>query len=433
MQSSHSFWLRWRWSLFVTAVVFFVLSTGILHPLLWKILGVGSMAPAFADMEALLAAGEAFKAGHDPFLSPNLFDSYARPHIYGPAWLVTGLFGFTVAHITELSVLTFLGFLGGLFYWYRPQDWRTAAGVLAALLSPPILLGLERANNDLIIVLLISVTAAFSRRKGSLAVAGVILLLATSAWLKLYPLVAGVALLTLPGDFRSAAKRLIFWGLLTAAGFCLYAYDYLRLIRHIPSAQTIFSFDLRYAFTVCAGGIPGLRLWTWTGTLLAGLLAFRMLWLHRRDYWHALPLTGPWAFLTVSASAIWVGCLLANPSYPYRAVWLLPLLAWAANPQQPSPAAGRALRNWFLLSLWLWWIQWQCHFTLIEERHFEYLPVWAAALGLNQAGVILTTGLVAWLFTGWTWRRLCAFFFSPPEARTHPSPETHPISSASNS
>ena len=399
-----SFWLRWRWTFLACALVLALISGGILYPVVWKALGVGAMVPGFADMEALLAAGEAWAAGYDPYHAPNLFDTYHRPHIYGPGWLFTGATGFTVAHIAEFGVLTLLVFLGSLAYWYRPNTWRTAAGVLAALLAPSILLGLERANNDLIIVGLISFAAVLSGFKSRLSVLGVVLLLATCAWLKIYPLVAGIALLTLPGDCRSTVQRLIGWGLLTAAGFALYAHDYLRLLRHIPVEHTMFSYDLRYAATIALGGIPGLRLWTWLGTLLAGLVFVKILRSHRRDYWQALPLTGPWAFFTVSAAAIWVGCLATNPSYPYRAVWILPLLAWGASPEAARPAAGRALCQWILFFLWAWWLQWQCHYSIFDS-HAEYMPLWAAVLGLTHASVLLTTGLVAWMLAGWGWRR----------------------------
>ena len=388
------------------ALVLLVISGCILYPFFWKALGVGAMSPGFADMEALLAAGEAWVAGFDPYRAPNLFDSYHRPHIYGPGWLVTGMAGFTVAHIAEFSVLTVLVFLGSLAYWYRPNNARAAAGVLAVLLAPSILLGLERANNDLIMVVLISVSAALSGRQGPLVVMGVILLLATAAWLKIYPGVAGVALLTLPGGLRTVVQRIIAWGLLTTAGFVLYAHDYLRLLRHIPVEHTMFSYDLSYAFTISIGGIPGLRPWTWLGTLLAALLFVKILWPHRRDCWAALPLTGSWAFLTVGSAAIWVGCLLANPSYPYRAVWVLPLLAWAASPASPRPVVGRALCWWLLIFLWVWWVQWQFHFA-IYDCHFEFMPVWAAVLGLTHGSVLLTTGLIAWLLLGWGWRRCC--------------------------
>jgi hypothetical protein len=63
------------------------------------------------------------------------------------------------------------------------REERAVAGVLAALLAPSILLGLERANNDLVMVALISFAAVLSGFKSRLSVLGVILLLATCAWL----------------------------------------------------------------------------------------------------------------------------------------------------------------------------------------------------------------------------------------------------------
>jgi hypothetical protein len=417
MLSINVIWSRWRWALLVCGGVVLVLSAGVLYPGLWKLLGVGAIAPGFADMEALLAAGEAWAAGHDPYLAPNLFDSAQRPHIYGPGWLVTGAAGFTVAQIAEFGVLTILGFLASLAYWYRPTNGRTTLGVLAALLAPSILLGLERANNDLLMVLLLSVTAVLSGRQGRLPVCGVILLLATAAWLKIYPLVAGIALLTLPGNLRVAVMRVFGWALFTAVGFGLYAFDYLRLLRNIPVAQTIFAYDLSYSFSISVAGIPGLRLWTWSGTLLAGLIFVKILRSRRRDYWQALPLTGPWALFTVSAAVIWVGCLAANPSYPYRAVWLLPLLAWGAAPGSGAVVVGRSLCQWILFFLWVWWLQWQWWYTIMSDWHLGGVECFAVVLGLTHASVLLTTGLVAWLLLGWGWRRVYSQFMTPPQSQ----------------
>ena len=407
-------WLRWRWALLVASLLFLIISGGILYPGVWKVMGVGSIAPGFADMEALLAAGEAWVAGHNPYAVPNHFDSLGRPHIYGPAWLITGDGGFTVAHTAEFGVLTILGFLVSLAYWYRPPNARTAACVLAALLAPSILLGLERANNDLIMVLLISFTAMISGYQGRLAEWGVILLLSTAAWLKIYPLVAAISLLAMTGDLQSCVRRIVIWGLLTLAGFALYANDYLHLLRNIPIAHTIFSYDIGYSFTIGVAGIPGLRLWTWAGSLLAGCLFWKMVVRYRCEYWQLLPLTGPWGFFTVSAAAIWVGCLMANPSYPYRAVWILPLLAWGASPQADHLVARRALCRWILIFLWIWWVQWQWWYTVMSDWHFGGLPAWAVVLGFTHASVLLTTGLVAWLLLGWGWRRMYSLFMTPP-------------------
>ncbi|MCS6245270.1 MAG: hypothetical protein H2172_15665 [Opitutus sp.] len=413
MFSFNLLWMRWRWSLFVGATIFGLISGGILYPVLWRVLGVGASPPAFSDMEALLAAGEAWVAGHDPYLTPNHFDSFGRPHIYGPAWLLTGLFGFTVAHIAEFGVLLLMVFLGGLAYWFRPHNARMAAGALAVMLAPSILLGLERANNDLFILTLISFAALLSRRDERLSTLGVTLLLASAAWLKIYPLVAGLALLTLPGGFRLAVERLILWGLLTVTGFALYAFDYLRLLKNVPVEQSVFSYDLRYAFWISVGGAGG-RGWAWAGALLVAVGFTAMVWRYWRDYWHGLPLTGPWAFFTVSSASIWVGCLLANPSYPYRSVWVLPLLAWVAATGAMRPAACRALIGCLLCFLWLWWIQWQCYHTLVEPHPGKYESLWLFVLGATQNSVLLTTGLVAWLLLGWGWRRLRSLV--PPSA-----------------
>jgi hypothetical protein len=407
MQAVAEFWRRWRWCFLCAAVVLAVVCAGILEPAVWRLFAVKEMPSAFADMEAILSAGDAWGAGYDPYRSPNWFDSYGRPHIYGPGWLMTSVAGLSMANLAEMGFATALLFLGALGGWYRPTGWRSAVVVLAVLLSSPVLLGLERANNDLLMVVLLAVAAMLAGMNGVLATAGVIVLMAAAAWLKLYPVYAAPALLALPGGWKAGAGRLVAWAALTAAGFALYADDYARLIGHIPDAETIFAFDLKYAVTVCWHGIPGIRVWSWAGTLVAAggaALCLRSSW---RGLWEWLPLTGGRAFFTVGAAAIWVGCVASNPSFPYRAVWLLPLLAWAGNtlgPQEDRRRVSRALLTWVVAFLWIWWCQWQGN-ALFEAGRVVTIRGWVFIAAAAHSGVVITTLLLGWLLLGWAWRR----------------------------
>lgn len=416
MQRLLLFWGRWRWFLFVSAVVLGLLSTGILYKSVWKPMAVVPMTPAFADMEAVLAAGDAWSAGYNPYVPPNLFDSYNRPHIYGPGWLVMSLAGMGVSNLAEVSVGVLAIFLISLGVWYRPMDWRSAIGMLAVFLSPPIMLGIERANNDLLMVALFSFAAVWVGRKGSLTYLMVVVVMAAAAWLKLYPIYALPALFTLGGGMRESLIRAGAWLLLTAAGFALYAGSYARLLGHIPTPETFFAYDARFAFRVCWSGIPGMRLWFGAGGLAALALAalfFRSSW---RGLWTALPLTGSWGFLTVGSASIWVGCLCTAPSFPYRAVWLLPLMGWAAGGHAGKGYGGyaaTALLRWLIAFMWIWWTQWQVH-RLFEQGHWVGVRLWAFVISFAQASVVITTLLLAWLLLGWAWRRAASFGLTGP-------------------
>lgn len=407
MKAAAEFWRRWRWFFLCAAVVFAMMCAGILDPATWRPFAVKEMPSAFADMEAILSAGDAWGAGYDPYLSPNPFDSYGRPHIYGPGWLMTSVAGLSMANLAELGFVTALLFLGTLGLWYRPTGWRSALVVLAVLLSSPVLLGLERANNDLLMVVVFAYAAMLAGMTGRLAACGVIVLMAAAAWLKLYPVCAGPALLALAGGWRTGLARLAGWAALTAAGFALYADSYSRLIGHIPAVETIFAFDLKYALKVCWLGIPGIRVWSWGGSLMAAGIAAVCLRSSWRGLWGWLPLTGAWAFFTVSAAAIWVGCLASNPSFPYRAVWLLPLLAWAGNTLGAEDArrkASRGLLTWVIAFLWIWWCQWQVN-VLFETGGGVTIRGWVFIAAVTHAGVVITTLVLGWLLLGWAWRR----------------------------
>lgn len=377
------------WGLVVAATMLGVIALGILRPELWPSFGVPPMSRgSFADIEAMLAAGEAAARGHDPFSRINPYDSYGRPHVYGPPFLVSGSWGLTVAHTALGGALLVVAWLVLVIVWARPAGARDALALLALLLSPPVMLGLERANNDLLIMLLIAAAAVCAGRARVDGLVGTAALLAGTVWLKLYPIMGFVALgaLRVPPARRRWVAGVT--GLVTLAGLALYADDYRRVMAMAPSIESIFVYGVGNSFRILAHG------WSpvfWAG---AGLALVVGVWLLRdaRSWPARLPKSGITAFWLIASLAMWVGCLIAGSSFFYRAVWLIPLASFAWR------EGGAARRVWAGSVVFLW-ASWAQHYVTLGPLRSP--PIYALTVGFQHTLVLVSFVFSAWLLGTW--------------------------------
>jgi hypothetical protein len=108
----------------------------------------------FLDIHAVLAAAECQRQGVEVYLS-NPCDALGRPHVYSPLWLaVTPSFVGTKATAWVGLSLDLL-FILSLAAVLRPRASRDILVHGLAVLSPMTVYALERANNDVVVFLLI--------------------------------------------------------------------------------------------------------------------------------------------------------------------------------------------------------------------------------------------------------------------------------------
>lgn len=371
----------------------------------WSWLGVFPiMEQAFSDMGALLAAGEAVAAGVDPFVTPNPFDVYGRPHVYGPGWLASGAFGLGVADTAWVGWLTVLMFLGGavcLFPLSRPRDLLLAA---ACLMSPPVLLGLNRANNDLLIFVVVLAAAWLAGRKEKVCGPVALVLVVLAALLKFYPAVMLIAAATLPGRLSGAVLRMTLAGAALFLAVLAQADLYVAALQVMPNAQTIHAYDARYAVTLAKVVFQYYDSAMWWGFLAGGVIGAAGLLAGWRTWGNFLPTRGRWAFLLVAVVATWTGCLAAGPSYAYRAVWLLPAVAWAARP------GGGVVRGRVVFIVLVLSMLWLGQPKAIYSSRLDAGDPSAFGFMLNYAGAEQMLSLAIWLIgvwmlAGWALRR----------------------------
>src|SRR5262245_40094403 len=177
---------RWAVALLATWLLYVMIVSSLGD---WQYIGVpAGMRPIFADWHAVLIAADCHKLGRNVFVE-NPCDNWARPHVYGSLWLQLGRLGLGVRDVFWLGLLINAAFMLLAVVLINPLTVGELLLGVAILLSPAIMLAIERANSDLIIFGLVVLAAwlvAGHRRYGQI---GGLLVTSLSVFLKFYPAV----------------------------------------------------------------------------------------------------------------------------------------------------------------------------------------------------------------------------------------------------
>jgi Glycosyltransferase family 87 len=358
---------------------------------LWPLLGVPSGPSLFFDARNVTAAWECQRLGYDP-LYESPCDPRGRPLMYLRPWLLLGVFGLDQSHTVALSV----ALVGSMLLTFGALVGRVPAGsgiVLAiAVCSPAVMFAIERANMDIALFSLLSVSLLFWREfpGPSRVVSPVLVLLAATA--KLYPVFALPAFMVTRS--RIAARA----ALAATAAFSVYALYNHRDVAHVARIATQgqdFSYGARILLAHLYHQVGADR---WAGPaavkqllallplgLIATLITIR---LHRR-------MGGPSPETSVVASSllafhvgacIYLGTFALANNFDYRLVYLLltlpQLAAWVCTPGHRLSALGGATLVMILVLLWVG--------SLSQRLHlWDELASWAVA-GLLFAIVAAT-------------------------------------------
>lgn len=368
-------------------------------PGVWTITGIGEEDKPFLDLRNILAAGEAEQLGLDPY-AKNPLDPYNRPHGYTAWWLVTGSLGLSRVDTAWLGTLLLGLVLASTVLLLRPAGWREGTGLLLVLISPPLLLAINRANHDLaVFVVMIAALACFRGERALLRAAGIVLL-AAAAVLKYFPLAAVVLVLE-----ARTRRELLGWSLLYCLVLLL-AWPALAPGLHVaathePAPSWLFAFGAPVLFRNL--DLAAAPLYGWlaaSGILLTGLAGW---WMSaaRSAADTGAEMHAPEREYAAGAVML-VGCFLHGSSYGYKlvfALWLLPWL-WRAV---VTPAEARWRKATWILLLAVLWFEGSAA-VAINLGLFSSLLSPAAIQRLLEAtllfGQLLTWALVVCLWRG---------------------------------
>lgn len=364
--------------------------TGLIWPPLLVRWGIHDYGTRFLDSYALLAALDAVRTGADPHVA-NALDPLLRPHVYSDWWLGLRWLGLTREHNDLVATGCVLAFVASACFTLRPQRRGEAAWLTSLLVSPMVALVLNRANNDLIIFVLLAGCGTLAPRGGwRLPVAIGLLALATG--LKYYPVVAAVPFLWVSPRGRSWVW--VWLGALLVAGLALASVwsqvDRGRFM--IGSGVYTMGAPLWWrdlGWTDARSALPGL-----VGIgLLAGVLARLRL---------TTGLAGPGRpqerLLAAIGATVVLACFLAGVNYAYRWIFVLWPAAWfwrqARDDSLPGrPRAGAAL-TCALVAVAVWQDGLLCFFLNALP------PLGAARVEHAQLVFRLWTQPLQWLLMG---------------------------------
>ncbi|MEO7411902.1 MAG: hypothetical protein ABIZ81_00975 [Opitutaceae bacterium] len=307
------------------------------RPALLPAVGINYLGVWFLDSFAILASNDALARGLDVY-APNALDYLQRPHVYSHWWLGLGNLGLTRASNLGVGLALTLAFFAVALTALRPRKVGELLWYLCILCSSPVLLAVHRANNDLVVFLLLAgmVPCLVSPFPSARLVAAVIVALATG--LKFYPAAAGLLLLAGAGASSPTVRR----GLLVGAAAITLVLaslvpDLQRMGAMLPhvKAEGLMSFG--------AGNVLGIfGIFGWAALAVGAAAAVAIgLAFWRANIFKDADAGGiepaEWLRFVLGATLL-TACFFTGMNFGYRwifALWLGPFL-WKALREHPS-------------------------------------------------------------------------------------------------
>ena len=129
----------------------------------WRLWNIDTMMPHFADLRNITSAVEAYALGYDP-MKENPTDPWQRRLNYPRIWHYLSYFGIDQSHTTAMGIVFIVLFVAGVCMIMPEASTAMVLLVSGAVLSPAILLGIERGNVDLLLFFLLAVAVCGVQR-----------------------------------------------------------------------------------------------------------------------------------------------------------------------------------------------------------------------------------------------------------------------------
>lgn len=272
----------------------------------------------FLDMHGRLAAFEAHRIGIDILYNPNPFDPMHRINVK-PTWpLGLSFLGLGREHLLIAGGVVAISLCGIVFSLLRPKTWCETAILLVLCSSPPFLLAIERANDDIIYFSILSLVPLILKLKSPSRFWLVWLVIFIVAPAKYYPGAVFLVFLLEVDDWRR------FGGLLAAGAIFVVAYsagnleEILYLREAVPKPTVFLVHGGPYIFDYL--GVSSL--WA-IGILL--LLFFICFWMFFREDTVDFEVSIESQRWFLMGYSVFSFCFLLNGNYDYRLIYLFPM------------------------------------------------------------------------------------------------------------
>lgn len=351
---------------------------GIMH------FGGDSLYP-FLDMYGRLAAFEGHRAGIDILYNPNPFDPLNRVSVK-PTWpLALSFIGLGSQHLIVAGTIAIVSLGSIVFSILKPQRWVEILVLLPLCFSPPVLLGVERGNDDLVYLILLALVPLVLKLNVSVRCWLAWLVIFMLAPAKYYPgAVFGIFFLEVK-NWRQLGLLLGAGALFVTAYFCSHIEEVLYLREAVPKPNLFLVHGAALTFEVLE--LP--TFWATVLSLLCVILGGVIVVVPR---WFSLSLdlnVQRWFFLGYS---VFTFCFFFNSNFDYRLIYLLlmlPLLIQLCRMQVFCKGTVSLVRLMMLLLIPAFWAE------VVGMHYFIIQDSWT--IEVVRFGIYLKCALL-WVF-----------------------------------
>jgi hypothetical protein len=329
----------------------------------WRSVGVTPLRPHFFDMHVPLDYAACALEGSDPYVPHSC--NVANFNI-PPVWLWLGPLGLNGSNSDWLA-LAFIACASGVTVaLFRGRSVIHGLMALIAILSPSVMMGVERGNPDLLILALVGGAALLYDEHSRARTLGAVMLISVGIVLKLFPMFS----VALAARFN---RRTFLFAVIIAGLAVIYLaaiFKYILLIRSNVPTTFMLSYGYKTPFLGWdhlrseAGlnpiglGDTWLPTFTSIATLLAAAAAAVLSWRHGRMFCPVADSVAGTAFLF--GSGIYCGTFLLGTNFIYRLMFLLlcvpQLLDWMSQKSYDKERTS-SIETWLLVTvlavLWL--------------------------------------------------------------------------------
>lgn len=287
---------------------------------LWSYWGVQRMEIIFPDLHVLLSAIDAHYQGINVF-KENPLCYFKIPHVYSNAWFIFHYIGFSDEHRFFIGIVT-------LFIFSCAVAWLSKKKIFLFALflcSPAVLLAVERCNNDVILFLMLLLTAklTFCKNNKLLIIAHLILIFSTA--LKYYPVAFSIIFLLRNDDLKIKLSNLTLHVVFFFV-WIFFSWENLQLQKHIiPDPGYAWSFGVSQMFTLSAH-LTGSKVISFVFLLLFSILFiyYAFILFNKIDSFCGKNKSDPCfaKVLFVGGTMVLVFCYLVRTSFDHRMIFL---------------------------------------------------------------------------------------------------------------